>query len=213
MRKFPEGKIFHIFNKSIAGYPIFKDLNNSFRFIQALDYYNNSYIQTNLGKYLIINKDYSPNLLTKKEEGLIKFLAYCIMPDHFHLLVKIAKENSLFKYMNDTQNSFSKFFNIKFERKGPLWQSNFQSVLVKTNEQFLHLTRYIHLNPTTKYLVERPEDWIYSSYSDYLNKDILENYLTEVSIKNPNSYKKFVEDNIDYQRKLNLIKRLILEKP
>ena len=105
MKKFPEGKIYHVFNKSIANYPIFKDLNNSQRFIQVLDYYNNLLVQSNLGNYLKTNKNYSPELLTVKDDRLIKFLAYCIMPDHYHLLIEILKENCLSKYINDIEKS------------------------------------------------------------------------------------------------------------
>ena len=211
MKKFPQGKIHHIFNKSIANYPIFKDLDNSQRFIQTLDYYNNTLVQVNLGNFLKTNKDYSPELLTIKDGGLIKFLAYCIMPDHYHLLVKILKENCLSKYINDVENSYSRFFNLKFKRKGPLWQSSFKSVQIKSNEQLLHVSRYIHLNPTTANLVDKPEDWIFSSYKYYLNSFILNNYLIEISINDTNSYKKFCQANIDYQKKLKLIKKLILE--
>ena len=211
MRKFPEGYIFHLFNKSISNYPIFKDLDNSLRFIQALDYYNNTSTKPNLGNYLKENQDFSPVLLKEKENCYIKFLAYCIMPDHYHLLIKIIQKNTLSKYINDIENSFSRYFNLKFERKGPLWQSSYKSVQIKTNEQLLHVSRYIHNNPVTSYLVEKPDVWIYSSYKDYLYRDILNNYLTEISIKNPEAYKKFTEDNIDYQRKLKLIKKQILE--
>ena len=211
MKKFPEGKIYHVFNKSIANYPIFKDLNNSQRFIQVLDYYNNLLVQSNLGNYLKTNKNYSPELLTVKDDRLIKFLAYCIMPDHYHLLIEILKEDCLSKYINDIENSYSRFFNIKFNRKGPLWQSNFKFILIKSNEQLLHISRYININPTTNYLVEKPEDWIFSSYKYYLNNNILKNYLTEISINDTDSYKNFCENNIDYQRKLKLIKKLIME--
>lgn len=211
MRKFPEGEIFHIFNKSIASYSIFNDLNNSFRFIQILDYYNSLLVQTSLSSFLKKNLDYSPKLLQFKENCFIKFLGYCIMPDHYHLLIKMLKSNHVLKYINDVENSFTRFFNEKFERKGPLWQSAFRSVRIKTNEQLLHVTRYAHLNPTTNNLVKKPESWIYSSYKNYLDNNILKNYLTEISIDTVNSYKKFCENDIDYQRKLKSIKRLILE--
>ncbi len=211
MRRFPEGEIFHICNKSIANYPIFKDLNNSFRFIQILDYYNSLLIEKSLSAFLKKNLNYSPKLLRIKERGFIKFLGFCIMPDHYHLLIKILRNSYLLKYINDIENSFTRFFNIKFKRKGPLWQSSFRSVKIKTNEQLLHVTRYLHLNPTTSNLVEKPDDWIYSSYKDYLNNITLKNFLKEISINNANSYKKFCENNINYQKKLKLIKKLILE--
>jgi len=211
MRRFPVNEIFHFCNKSIANYPIFKDLNNSFRFIQILDFYNNLSIQTSLSTFLKTNLDYSPKLLRIKENGLIKFLAYCIMPDHYHLLIKILQRRPILQYINNIENSFTRFFNIKFQRKGPLWQSSFRSIRIKNNEQLLHVTRYIHLNPVTNYLVNKPEEWIYSSYKDYLNQSTLSHYLKEISINSSHTYKKFLENNIDDQRKLRLIKRFILE--
>ncbi|MGB9707476.1 MAG: transposase [Microgenomates group bacterium] len=212
MKRFKEGQIFHVFNKSIANYPIFKDLKNSERFIKVLDYYNNQSIDWSLSRYLIINKeDFLPKLLTEKNGALLKFLAYCIMPDHYHILVKVLKDNILSKYINDVENSFTRFFNIKFKRKGPLWESRFKAVLIRTDNQLLHVTRYIHLNPTSSSLVDSPKDWIFSSFNDYLDKDILKNYLKEISIDEPLLYQKFCEDNIDYQRKLKKIKKLIFD--
>jgi putative transposase len=212
LRKFPAGEIFHVFNRSIAKFGIFRNFDNSLRFYQALDYYNNQNIKNNLGKFLLKNKNYYPQLLISEEEILIKFLAYCIMPDHYHLLVKVLTNNCLSKYVNDIENSYTRFFNTKLKRKGPLWESNFKVVRVTTNEQLLHLTRYIHLNPTTANLVNKPEDWSFSSYKNYITDEmILKKIITELSINSMTDYKKFVENQKDYQRELKYIKRLILE--
>jgi len=134
------------------------------------------------------------------------------MPDHYHLLIKILIDRKFSKYISDVENSFSRYFNIRFKRKGPLWQSRFKAVRIKTNEQLLHVSRYIHLNPTTANLVKKPEDWIYSSYKKIISDPkYLREILTEISIKESASYKKFVENNIDYQRKLAIIKKLLLD--
>jgi putative transposase len=190
--KFSSGEIFHVFNKSIANFGIFKDLENGWRFIEVLDYYNNR----------LIDKSFSD----------VKFISYCIMPDHYHLLLKILYNNSFSKYLSDVENSFSRFFNIHFYRKGPLWQSNFKAVRIKSAEQLLHVSRYIHLNPTTANLVDKPEDWRLSSYNDFIKEgQFLKESIKEISISEPSSYKRFVEDNKDYQKKLKIIKKLILE--
>ncbi|MBI5127218.1 transposase [Candidatus Roizmanbacteria bacterium] len=209
-RTFKEGYFYHICNKSIANYGIFTNDSNKERFLTCLDYYNSTNYDTSLSVFLRKNV-FSPILLREDKNQVVKILAYCIMDDHYHLLIKTLLNNRLSKYINDVENSYTRFFNTKLERKGPLWQSNFRIIHIKTSEQLLHVSRYTHLNPVTKYLVDRPEDWVYSSYKFYLNKQVLNNYLKEISINNPTSYKKFVEDNIDYQRKLKLIKKLILE--
>lgn len=134
------------------------------------------------------------------------------MPDHYHLLVKILKDSVLSKYINDVENSFSRYFNIKLNRKGPLWESSFKAVKIKTNEQLLHVSRYIHLNPTSSNLVTKPEDWEFSSYNDFIkDQKILKEILTEISIKSPKKYKSFVEKNIIYQKKLKFVRKLMID--
>jgi len=204
--------IFHIFNKSIANFGIFKGSENAQRFIETIDYYNNSNIKKRFSVAKEKKEYYYQNLLVPKFGALIKTLGFCIMPDHYHLLVKVQVDNILSKYMGDVENSFCRYFNLKFNRKGPLWQSCFHAVRIRTNEQLLHVSRYIHLNPTTAGLVEKPEDWLFSSYKNFISdKRYLKEIITEISINNPLTYQKFVEDSKDYQRKLKQIKKLILE--
>ncbi len=210
--QFAAGEFFHVFNKSIANFGIFKTEKNKKRFLQTLDYYNSQQVKTSLSVFLRNNYDYLPHLLTSKPSALIKFIAYCIMPDHYHLLIKILAPSSLSKYINDVENSYTRFFNLSLKRKGPLWQSRFKAVRIASNEQLLHVSRYIHLNPTVSNLVDKPEDWQYSSYFYYLNEEkILKKFLPEISISNQTKYKKFVENQKDYQIKLKLIKKLTLE--
>jgi len=209
---FKAGTFWHLCNKSIANYGIYNDAENSQRFIETLDYYNNTdnKVKLSLAKR---NKIYTyGNLLFPKNNSKTKILTYNIMPDHYHLVIKILKDDLLSKYISDVENSYTHFLNKKFGRKGPLWQSRFRAVLIKTNEQLLHVIRYVILNPTTSNLVEKPEDWHFSSYKDIISNPIfLKEYLSEISISNPITFKKFVENNIDYQKKLKLIKKLTLE--
>ncbi len=210
--KFIEGEIYHVFNKSISGYGIFKDLDNSQRFLNVFEYYNDSLITKCFSQFTKRKKFDYQNIIYPLNNSFCKVLSYCIMPDHYHFLLKILKNNSLSKFFNNVENSYTRYFNTKFNRKGPLWQSPFKSVEIKSNEQLLHVSRYIHLNPTTSYLADKPEDWIFSSYNDFISdKKVLKTYIKEISIDNTESYKQFVENNIEYQRELKHIKKLILE--
>jgi putative transposase len=211
-QKYKQNNIIHICNKSIANYNIFKDSKNCDRFIKSLIYYNNLDRKHPLSLYLRNkNKFKTLNLLKLNKNSSLKFLAYCIMPDHYHILIKLLKDNILSKYISDVENSFSRYFNSKFYRKGPIWQSRFKSVLIKNDNQLLHLTRYIHLNPTTSNLVKKPEEWPFSSYKYYLKRNYLKDSLKEISIISPYKYKEFCENHIDYQKKLKIIKKSILE--
>lgn len=210
--KFVEGEIYHIFNKSISNYGIFKDLDNSQRLLNVVEYYNNRLITKSYSQFVIRKKFDYKNIIYPIENSYFKLLSYCIMPDHYHFLVKILVNNSLSRLINTIEGSFTRYFNIKFYRKGPLWQSAFKSVEIRSNEQLLHVSRYIHLNPTTSNLVNRPEDWIFSSYKDFItDENVLRIHMKEISINEVVTYKRFIDNNIEYQRELKHIKKLIFE--
>jgi len=94
-RSFKEGEFYHIFNKSIANFNIFRSKINNVRFLETLDYYNNiqKKIRLSIAKDKLIYS-YS-NLIYPKINSVIEFISYCIMPDHYHLLIKINHNNLL----------------------------------------------------------------------------------------------------------------------
>jgi len=203
------GEIYHICNKSIANYGIFQLNQNKSRFLSILEYYNDLDNASRFSDYLKTNALQYNNLLIRPSSRNVSFIGFSIMNDHYHLLLKTVSDD-LSKFLGRVESSYSHYFNLKYNRKGPLWQSKFRLVRVKNNEQLLHLSRYLHLNATTAFLVDKPEDWEYSSYREYIKGNALE-ILKEISIKNPKKYKKFCEDQIDYQRTLKIIKDLLLD--
>lgn len=211
-RKLYANEYYHIFNKSISNFNIFSNINDATRFLHALDYYNNKKLNIKLSRAISIESYEYSNLLYINENPFVKYIAYCVMPDHYHLLIKCLYDFEFSKFINIVQNSYSRYFNIKHNRKGPLWQSPYKFVRIENNEQLLHVSRYIHLNPTTSKLVELPENWLFSSYNDYINnQQILNQVLTEISIKTPLEYKKFVENNKDYQKTLRDIRKQMID--
>jgi putative transposase len=125
------------------------------------------------------------------------------------------REKGILRYMILLLNSYGHYFNKKYKRKGPLWESRFQNVLVDSDDQLLHLTRYVHLNPVTAELTNSPEAWAYSSYREYLGLVTPEAKLCDHSgmleVK-PLDYQRFVCNRIDYQRQLAWIKNLLIEE-
>lgn len=208
------GEIYHIFNRSIAGFKIFSEDTDKLRFFQALVYYLSPNRQKSLSSFLNTGEKLDTSLLLlSKDSSVAKFIAYCIMPDHYHLVVKVLDSSAFSKYINNVENSYTRYFNIKKGRKGPLWEGRFKRKRVDTEEHLLHLTRYVHLNPTSNGLVKRPEEWKYSSYKEYIKKpEVLQEVLTELRINSPEAYKDFVDSQKDYQKKLKEIRRLLFEE-
>lgn len=151
--------------------------------------------------------------LKLKDNLFVDILAFCIMPTHIHLILKQNLDGGIGIFLSKVLNSYSKYFNTKHQRTGPLWSSRFHAVLVIDDEQLYHLSRYVHLNPTSAGLVDNPENWDYSSYNEYLtesSENKICNFNNYISL-NSTQYKEFVESRINYQKELSLIKYLTID--
>lgn len=213
------GQVYHIFTRSIADFIIFNNPNEFEQILMLINYYqseNDLRLSYFLKNNLIENKGFNKALeiVSKDKDKLVQIIAYCLMPTHVHLVLKQLKENGISDYMRKVLDGYTRYFNTKHKRKGPLWESKFKNVLVTNDEQLLHLTRYLHLNPVTAVLVEKPKDWAFSSYKEYLGQANKANSLCQwddiLSIE-PLLYRKFVNDRISYQIELSKIKKIIVD--
>lgn len=215
IRKIPlvKDEMYHIYTRSISGIKIFASPDDYERLINAMVYYS---IANPPCKLSIFNDLARSNKAPEIDNSklLINMIAYCIMPTHIHMVIKEIADNGISNFVNLILKSYGRYFNLKYERNGPLWQGPFKNVAVKTPEQLLHLTRYVHLNPVTAFIVNKPEDWPYSSYREYINtcggRKIcdFESFIENLEVS---SYKEFVNSQIDHQRELSILKRLTLE--
>ena len=101
-------------------------------------------------------------------EGIAEVCAYCLMPNHYHLLVRLTSDCNYSRLMQYFGIAYVKAMNRRYERCGHLFQGRFKAKLVDSDEYLLHLSRYIHLNPQCSNLVRKAEDWEFSSYRLYL---------------------------------------------
>ncbi len=138
-------------------------------------------------------------------------LAYCLMPNHYHLLIK-ASGDQFSPAMQSFATSYVKAVNRAQNRVGPLFQSRYEAVHIDREDYLLHLSRYIHRNPVTAGLVNRPDEWEFSSYRDYvgLRSGSLPStsWLPE-TLRDPADYRRFVE--VGYSRPPGLEPYLIDE--
>jgi putative transposase len=207
-------EIYHVYTRSIAGFNIFRSAGDYRRMTETLRFYTAQEPPCKFSVFLNLLEKSKTEKINQMQQSnkIVNIIAYCVMPTHLHLVLKQTHEGGISKYINIALKSYSKYFNIKYERLGPLWESRFKSILVETDEYLLHLTRYVHLNPVSASLVDDSLNWEYSSYSEYLDLTADEARICEFSdsleIK-PETYKIFVEDRKDYQRQLEKIKHLL----
>jgi len=215
------GEIYHVLNRGVAQTSIFSSKRDYSRFLSLIDYYR--YNGLGLCFSFFERLSYEEKALMMRDikkrcQLQVEIYAYCLMPNHFHLLAKQLSDGGISRMLACLQNSYAKYFNFKSKRQGPLFQSMFKVVRIENEEQFLHVSRYIHLNPSTSFLVE-PEklsSWLWSSFSEYLGLRPTCFLNTDLILKMTGGsklYEKFVLNQADYQRKIGMIKRLSLENP
>lgn len=123
------------------------------------------------------HRDYNKFLGRIKENAekfAVEIICYCLMPNHFHFLLKQTSDNSsITRFMNALQLGYAKYFNTKYERVGPLFQGRFKAKPIETDEYLLQVSAYIHRNPIAD-LVDSGNlrsllhTYPYSSYREYL---------------------------------------------
>lgn len=212
---FVNGGIYHIYNKSIDNRLIFTDRITDY-FFELLKYYRS--IKADLRYSRFVDLPESIKQFRLKEIYSVKYfrieiLAYCLMPNHFHLLIKQKLDNGLIRFMSNILNSYTRYFNTLEERKGPIFLPQFRSRAITSREQLIHISRYMHLNPYTSGIVDTIDDienYVYSSFKDYVNDldDSLVN--TDIILSEFNGskekYQKFVLSNAEYQKTLEYCK-------
>lgn len=211
-------EIYHIYNRGVEKRPIFLNKRDYSRFVKLVNYYQCADYTVRFSHFNRLKQEEKQRILEKLDKSLnkiVEVLTFCLMPNHFHLLLKQLQDSGISKFMARVTNGYSHYFNTKNKRTGHLFQGNFGAVRVETDEQLVHVSRYIHLNPVTSYLIEikNLERYGYSSYPEYtLGKRSFCNTSEILSFfKDIKSYKKFVEDQVDYARTLENIKHLALE--
>lgn len=213
---FAPDRIYHIFNKTVDGNKAFGSRDSCRHFIQLLQYYRSSNVRVRFSRYrslpISIRSEIYAEII-KPASFMVNILAFCLMPNHYHLLLKQNSINGISQYMSVVQNAFTRRSNIQESRKGPLFLTQFKAVEVKTDDQLKHVSRYIHLNPYSSHLITskaRLSEYEYSSYPSYIsgsNNEITDNGVVMSLFNNSRSrYEQFVMDNADYQERLENLK-------
>jgi len=213
------GEIYHIYNHSNGDEEIFLTKKTIKRFIEVIKYYRfNQKIRYSQFKLMSdeLKKFYSEKI--NSQRSLIDIYAYAVMPNHYHLLIKQIKEKGILKYVTNFQNSYAKYFNKLNNRRGSVFITSFKRKRITSQEQFIHVSRYIHLNPVTDYLLTFNELKISPNTSlpfylfDYKRDGFIKSKKLLSCFNNERKkYFKFITDNINYQRNLAKIKMFLLE--
>lgn len=213
---FVNNEIYHVFNKTIDDRVVFNDINYCSRFLDIACYYRSSEIKFSYSRVSSLNPAIEKSYLKKiyhPESFRVQILAYCLMPTHYHFLIKQKKENGISRYISDLMNSFTRYLNITLIRKGPIFLSDFKSVRINNETQFMHVSRYIHLNPYSSRIVQSYNGLInypWSSLRSYMyspNDNLVSQQdLLSLFHFDKNRYRSFVLSNAEHQKTLKVIR-------
>lgn len=200
------GQFYHVYNRGVLKSNIFIDNSDYVRFIHDSYEFNDS---KDAPKHKV--RGDASDLSKSRTQSLVDIVCWCLMPNHFHLLVRQVIDNGIFKFIHKLSTGYAMYFNKKHKRSGILFEGPFKSIIIESDEYLTHLTRYIHLNPVD--LVESGwkekginnwdavnkflEGYRWSSYLDYLGNHNFPSIMNNESIKwyfkSVENYKKFVQ--------------------
>lgn len=221
--EFANDQYYHIYNRGVDKRKIFLSKKYYERFLRILNEFNTNQPVNISARDRLNNIEVAPR---NDDEKFVDILCYCLMPNHFHLLIKQVSENGITEFMRKIGTGYTMYFNIKNERIGRLFESRFKAKIIDSNSYLMHISRYIHLNPLEiiePYWKERGvKDWKtaekflkeyqWSTFNNYT--DSPEIYSTKKNIlgeifEDEKEYKKFIKEYT--QKDLEKINTLLLE--
>ncbi len=208
---------YHIYNRAVEKKVIFNDNGDYWRFLFLILYFQSNVKFVQLGR--LVEQFVQHSVLDIKEDVVknrtTELVAFCIMPNHFHLMIKEVEENGISNYMQRVLNAYSKYYNTKYEKSGHVFQGPYRAVHISDNRQLLHASAYIHRNPREIPRWFRREDqYQWSSYQDFVKGNRWERLLVPDIVlgqfKDGEDYDRFaktspakvVEGELDYLENL-----------
>src|SRR3989338_28968 len=175
---------FHTLNRGVDKRNIFLDDKDRFRFVHDLYEFNDQNRVFDVGYRANKSLDIASQDMKKKRKLLVDLHCFCLMGNHYHLLLSPRVENGISRFMKKLNMGYAKYFNQKYKRKGALFEGRYKSVAINTESHFIHIPYYIHLNPldfvspdwrnrtikNSKAAIEFLENYRWSSFLDYLGR-------------------------------------------
>lgn len=211
------GHYYHVYTRGVARLPIFQSRFDYQYMVYALDYYRYKKPMVKLSKFIHLPQAEQEKMRQQMDanQKLVSITAFTLMPNHLHIMLQQLQDGGIVTYMRRALNSYARYFNTKRKRVGPLFQGVYKSIHIDSDEQLLHLSRYIHINPVVSGVIDEKNLLTYEWSSLPMYMGSKPSFVdTEIILKqftSTESYLTFLKDHVDYGKKLADIKHITLE--
>lgn len=149
--KLVNDEIYHIYNRGVEKRDVFLNDDDYYRFIHDLFEFNDIEPAINLAYHLKQqnrSKEVGlPKIEREPRKMIVELMAFCLMPNHFHLIIRQKNENGITEFMRKIGTGYTNYFNKKYKRVGALFQGKYKYIRLADESHFIHIPYYIHLNP------------------------------------------------------------------
>lgn len=194
IKRYYENAIYHVYNRGVDKRVVFLDRDDYLVFLHLLKTALSD--DTKRGSTPEFSSRKIGWYKRKNFYGKIDLLAYCLMPNHFHLLLKQIKPTIITEFMRSICVSYGMYFNKKYKRVGSLFQGIFKAIDIEEDNYLLWVSRYIHRNPANfrTYLYSSYADYLNTRHTEWLNTKLILDYFSSSTLHKSNSYQQFVDD-------------------
>ena len=162
--KFAIGEFYHVYNRGTDRRKIFSNTNDLQRFYKSMDEFNTTLPIGSIYEASFLD----PSILSKrKRKRLVKFIAYCLNPNHYHFILQQIITNGISQFIKRLSGGHAWYFNNKYKRSGALFQGPFKAKFIDSNEYLLHLSAYVNLNFKVHQLGDQVAKLVKSSWEEY----------------------------------------------
>lgn len=194
------GEHYHICNRGVEKKIIFHNDADYFRFLFLILYFQSNTKFPQVGRSIkeFVKHRVLDNMEDIVKKRIVELVVFCIMPNHFHLILRELEEGAISSYMQRVLNAYGKYYNTKYQKNGHVFQGPYRLIHVSGNSQMLHLGAYIHRNPREiKEWFGTEDEYPWSSYQDYIGENRWGNLLVQdiflSQFKDKDTYRNFVE--------------------
>jgi putative transposase len=144
----------------------------------------------------------------------IAMISYCLMPNHYHFVLRQGSEKQISAFIQAVFNSYTKAFNKMYERTGTLFEERFRAIAIERFDYLLHLCRYVHRNPLEAGLVKHPGQWQFSNYLEWIGQrkgTLVDKEFVHENFPDPSEYEEFVMTYIPPEKINKSLQKLTFE--